>query len=147
MPTDTLPRASRSNSSVGTQASFETALPGAFSGGHDGPAEMAVERTSLGHNESIRIPALAVGSSAREGSRQAAEHGYGLIRSAVLGGAHIVLVRDRHVRVPTELRGYGQYTLDEVRRLEGASADTVRETHRVKQIFSGEVLSGPGGGD
>ena len=46
--------------------------------------------------------------------------------------------------LPVELRSLVRFTMQEVRHLDGAGAEAVRDAHQVKQVFPGSEVVGQG---
>jgi hypothetical protein len=76
--------------------------------------------------------------AAEVSARLAGLPGYVVVYSHVLD-EDVIFIRDATVTVPEGLSGLVQYSLDELSILTTASAEALREIHRAKQRFGGQV--------
>ncbi len=66
--------------------------------------------------------------------------GYVPIRSHVLGGETIVLIRDEQVQIPERWSESVAYTLSEAAELIGVSAEILQTVHETKRLFGGRLV-------
>lgn len=75
----------------------------------------------------------------KNGTAQWREKGWLLLHSDLLNEM-IVVVRGTDVQLPEGARGYPVYSFKEVEALAGASEEQIREAHKIKKAFNGEVV-------
>ena len=76
---------------------------------------------------------------ARDGSDTWWGKEYLLLFSQVLGEI-VCVVRGSEVKPPEGMLAYPRYLFCEVKTLQGASDEQIRKVHKVKQVFSGQVM-------